>query len=513
MNIEQRIVTGLITSTEFIQQIAHVWDIDLLESSVAKRVATWCMEYYDKYDRAPGKDIQTIYYSKAKTLPEDIAEGIEEDYLPMLSEENEEEPLNLNYLLDKTYEFFRLRHLENYSEDIQGLILEGDLLEAEKFAGEYKPLSDNSGTALDLKSEVALTRIAKAFTMTGENMIHYAGAMGEFWNHQLRRGAFVALMSAEKKGKSYRLMEMAVRASKQKRKVAFFQAGDMTEDEQMMRLCVYLAGRSNRDKYCVEMHHPIKDCIKNQLNTCDKSERECDFGVFEEWTEKELRQEITLDLIQEARKNNHGYKTCTNCRDYRERSGYGSVWIRTIGKASPLTVNQAEKIFEAFFTGKRSFKLSSHINGSLTVKQIRAELDIWEKREGFVPDVVVIDYADLLVSEVRMDFRQQQNEIWKTLRGLSQERHCLLLTATQADAKSYDKDRLTMSNFSEDKRKYAHVTAMYGLNQDKHGREKELGVMRINEIVVREGVFISSRDVTILQNLNKGRPFLGSYWT
>ena len=48
----------------------------------------------------------------------------------------------------------------------------------------------------------------------------------------------------------------------------------------------------------------------------------------------------------------------------------------------------------------------------------------------------------------------------------------LVVTATQADANSYDRTSLKMSNFSEDKRKLAHVTAMYGLNQDPAGREK-----------------------------------------
>jgi len=36
--------------------------------------------------------------------------------------------------------------------------------------------------------------------------------------------------------------------------------------------------------------------------------------------------------------------------------------------------------------------------------------------------------------------------------------------------------------------------------------------MRINEIVVREGDFSNEREVTILQNLQRGQPFLGSFW-
>ena len=512
MNIERKIVIGLITSTEYIQQIAHVWDVDLLESSVSKRVATWCMEYYEKYNKAPGKDIQSIYASKADSLPEDIAEGIEEDYLPGLNEEIQDDPINLNYLLDQTYEFFTTRNLENHSEEIQGLLLSGELTEAENLALDYKPLMAQSATDLDLKSEVALTRIDKAFDLTSDNIIHFSGAMGELLNQHLRRGGFVALMSSEKRGKTFRLMEMSIRACRQRRKVAFFQAGDMTEDEMMMRVCINLSGKSNLKEYCNSMYEPIKDCIKNQLNTCDKEERECNLGVFEELTEKELRSEICLETILEAKKENKGYRTCRNCDEYKTAKGLGSTWVKQIRRTDPLTTEEAKASFEKFFTNKRQFKLSSYSNGSLSVKGIKASLDMWEKQDGFVPDLITIDYADLLVAEEKTDYRHQQFEIWKALRGLSQQRHALVLTATQADAKSYEKERLTMSNFSEDKRKYGQVTAMYGLNQDKNGREKELGIMRINEIVIREGAGAINRDVVVLQNLRRGKPFLGSYW-
>ena len=86
------------------------------------------------------------------------------------------------------------------------------------------------------------------------------------------------------------------------------------------------------------------------------------------------------------------------------------------------------------------------------------------------------------------------------------------MTATQSDAASYEQYRLKMKNFSEDKRKYAHVSSMYGLNQDPKDREKEIGVMRINEIVIREGAFKNTNEVVVLQNLKRGRPYLGSFW-
>jgi hypothetical protein len=99
------------------------------------------------------------------------------------------------------------------------------------------------------------------------------------------------------------------------------------------------------------------------------------------------------------------------------------------------------------------------------------------------------------------------------LRGVSQKKSKpLTIIVTQGDAEAYDRDLLRMKNFSEDKRKYAHPTAFAGLNQDKKGREKDLGILRINIIVAREGDFNSEHVVHIIQNLKRGRPYLGSYY-
>jgi hypothetical protein len=140
-------------------------------------------------------------------------------------------------------------------------------------------------------------------------------------------------------------------------------------------------------------------------------------------------------------------------------------------------------------------------------------MDTWEREDNFIADVIVIDYADLLAPDpdiARLEWRNQVNKIWQRLRRLSQERACLVLTATQANARSYDEKKLlTRRNFSEDKRKLAHVTAMFGLNQT--GEEKELNVLRVNPIVVREEEYSPSQSITLLQRLQKGRPIAASY--
>jgi hypothetical protein len=137
---------------------------------------------------------------------------------------------------------------------------------------------------------------------------------------------------------------------------------------------------------------------------------------------------------------------------------------------------------------------------------------LWERQDGFVPDVVAVDYADILAPDKdteKFDFRNQSNITWQRLRSLSQERHCLVLTATQAAASAYGKETLAMSDFSEDKRKFAHVTSMFGLNRTS--REKALGIMRMNQLTLRDSFSDESNFVTVLQCLERGRPIIGSF--
>ena len=79
------------------------------------------------------------------------------------------------------------------------------------------------------------------------------------------------------------------------------------------------------------------------------------------------------------------------------------------------------------------------------------------------------------------------------------------------DAAAMKQVRLNATNFSEDKRKLAHVTAMFGMHRAPDGREKALGLMRVNAIVAREGAFSTDEEVVVLQDIASGRPFLESY--
>ena len=74
--IERKISIGFITSTEYLQQVRDLWDPRWMESDTARLLTSWCVEYFDQYNKAPGKDIEGIYTEKPVRLPKDKVNGL-----------------------------------------------------------------------------------------------------------------------------------------------------------------------------------------------------------------------------------------------------------------------------------------------------------------------------------------------------------------------------------------------------------------------------------------------------
>jgi hypothetical protein len=150
-----------------------------------------------------------------------------------------------------------------------------------------------------------------------------------------------------------------------------------------------------------------------------------------------------------------------------------------------LSRQEAWRACEKVIRGKSDMylRLGTWPVGSLSVDGIRSLVQN-EQRDGWSPDLIVMDYADLLDMGDWKEKRHAIDRTWGRLRGLSQELHCCVLTATQADSASYAKMVLTMENFSDAKTKNAHATGIVGLNQTKD--EKEQGAIRLNWVALRE---------------------------
>lgn len=122
----------------------------------------------------------------------------------------------------------------------------------------------------------------------------------------------------------------------------------------------------------------------------------------------------------------------------------------------------------------------SYPNSSITVQELDGILEEWAK-EGWVCDVMVIDYADILAPPAGIkDPLEQIDENWKQMSRLCQKRDLLLMTATQSSAMAYrlqaatdKKSVLGPQHFSGRKTKLAHVNGMIGINVTQDERQQQ----------------------------------------
>ena len=73
------------------------------------------------------------------------------------------------------------------------------------------------------------------------------------------------------------------------------------------------------------------------------------------------------------------------------------------------------------------------------------------KNQDFIPDMIIVDYADLLKPEgsSREEKRHQLESIYEELRGISQEIECPIWTASQTNRSGLNAEVITMESISE----------------------------------------------------------------
>lgn len=147
---------------------------------------------------------------------------------------------------------------------------------------------------------------------------------------------------------------------------------------------------------------------------------------------------------------------------------------------------------------------------STNVNDIRITLDNFEYYHNFIPDVIIVDYADILAPEKYYESGEERHRInrtWSALRSLAQERHCLVITATHTNKLTFKKD-IEQGDMSEDTRKMSHITHGLALNQTTENKKQS--VMRIGTVALRDEAFFIDEEVVVLQCLEISQPYIDS---
>lgn len=435
--VEGRLVlTGMVTSNQVLGAISNKWESPgLFDAPHMNRLGHWCVTHYRKFAEAPGRQIQNYYARWSQTGGRDKQEVKSLDsFLGSLSDEYKRaKRVQSDYVISVAADLFNRIKAREKIKAVEALLERGDvdkaIVELEKPA---KLEMAEEDLTFALEDQAALRT---AFEKKVDVLVKYPGAAGDFFKNRLRRGGFVAFVGPDKSGKSFWLLDIAWRAMEQGRKVAYFEVGDLSREDVYLRLAARSTGKpidTEPYQYPVSVDPPQDGRIM-----------------------------VTWDSRKEEKE---------------------------------LSVGRVLKSFESRVAkfGEKSLALSVSPADSLSVNGIVQKLNRLRATQSWAPDVVVIDYADILAPiNGTAETRDQINKTWKAMRALSMSHSCLVVTASQSDADAYSRELMSMANFSEDKRKNAHVTAMIGINRDDD--EREDGRFRLNFPVAREGSSSSKR--------------------
>lgn len=500
--IARKVCTACIISDQILCKVAKIYRPSIIENKHINSIIQWCVEYYQKYSSAPKQTIQDVFEQKIRKAKDDETIEVLESILELASVEFERNCKNFNepYYMDIVLDFFREESLKNTIEEANAELSQGNLTKAEEAVLGHNKMAVETDDSINPFTDA--DEIREAFEKNEEPILSFPGAFGELLNPHCVRDGFIVFIGPEKVGKTFWLQEVLMAGMRARCNIAFFSVGDMSKEQMTIRNCIRLAKRSNKRHSCRARWVPVKDCVKNQNDTCRSKRRTspCGLGIDEDdFASGEF-------VPEEAPKE---YLPCTNCSKIEP-----SFWYRWQEEQKPLTWQEAYKLNQKFMQRMRGreYKLKCAPNGTFSWDDVDRQLTIWEELEGFIADLVIFDYMDIGGVEPGSprEFRHQVNEKWKAARRVSQKRHCLVASASQADAGSYEAELITRRNFSEDKRIFAHVTAAFGLN--KTNLEKQLGIMRVNPILTREGEFFTDKCVKVLQDLPSGQPLLDSFY-
>jgi len=317
------------------------------------------------------------------------------------------------------------------------------------------------------------------------------GRLGQMVGN-LERGFLVMVCGPEKRGKSFYLGEMAVLGLFKNLKVVFISA-EMSDKKMSERIYRRLTSCGDEEGYYT---YPVFDCLLNQKGTCTRKERENTVTLIENGEE--------LPDFNAKMK----YQICTYCRKRGLSDYIPAVWFMQDRRSRMDLPKVRGKIKGIKRMYGDHLRMIAYPRFEASVLDVMRDLDNLEYTEGFVPDVIITDYADIFKPENKwLTGLEATDNIWKLHANMASKRHALVFTGSQAQRGALEQKNVRMIHTAGDIRKTAHCDA--GLFLSQTDKEKGIGVMRVS-MFNRHRAFSESNQVRVLHQLEVGQVIMDS---
>lgn len=443
ISVESRILGNLITSGELLGKIRSIIDPTLFESPISRIVGQWVLDYYDRMGDAPNKAVADIFIARRGELSKADQELVN-TFLRNCSASWK--PTNVKYAEQVATEFFQRRSLDRLSDGIKGKAGSGNIEGAQRLIAEYVKPELVHSKSISLLTGVK--QIQHAFRNDEEELFSLHGGMDKLVGGPLCRGELVAYMGAKKTGKTWWLIDNAVTALTRGQRVLYISL-EMTEAQMTRRFWQYMSGCSRFGENAPGSAFVDAGNGKWNLVQGERSTRKIDLS------------DEGIKAVQEK------YLAMT----------------------------------------EDNLKIRCYPTGQLTLQQLRSELKVLEVFEGFIPDVIVIDYADIMCLPPGKEMRHRLDTLWQGLKGITNEYNILIVTASQTTGRDVIAGRRDADegNVAEAASKLNHVNRMITIN--RNNKDKRLGIYRLTCQTIRDGKECFDT-LVVCSCLEIGRPWM-----
>ena len=450
---ERDIVIGLITSEEFIKAVKPVLKKEHMTLPYSKMVLQWAYDYHDKYAKPLNTDINLVFEENKKNIRDQATIESLEVFINRLSERFENsESYNVQYHIDKTIAFAKNSSIDLLIDKLKMSQLSGDLDRAEAEISNFKRVEKGLGTSTSVWCDIE-EAMKVIHADDNDIIVKFPGDLGKVIR-PLTTDDFVAFIGSAKRGKSWHLIEVAILASLNKKNVLFLTL-EMPAKKLRERIFQRVTGEAT------SRYDEVSDT------------REIDIPYFD-----------------------------TNF----ESTGKVFKKKTVVNQLSSRSVIRKMRSIRAFVKSD-NFRIITAPSNSFTASMLDAALDNLEHYDGFIPDMIVVDYCDIMGIEKKSNNRDDLNVKWEALRTIGQQRHVLMVTASHTNKSTLMRD-CRADDVVEDSRRLNHLTLCIGINQLQE--DKDNGVQRLAVLIDRVEEFNPSKEAVITQCLTIGNTCLDS---
>lgn len=493
LTIEKQILSAMIISEPFSKRFADLINPIFFENLYIRTIAKWILDYYKNHDKIPPKmTIKDILDAKVanKEVEEKEIKLIEPIITDIISLATVLPEFDHDYHIQTAENYFSKRNLIIKANQVLELAEHDQIGEAEKVISDYHKIAVEVSSIFNPFDD---DEIHDTFDDDEAPFFQFSGEWGKYCG-PFDRGQLVGIQGAFKRGKTWLLQEFVVEALLQKRRI-FFVSLEMTKKEIKKRLYQRLTSTGIKSQYIV----PVFDCTWNQRHTCElkQNTNPADFPIVD-------GDNCTIPYD----KNLTDYRICTHCRNHPRlfKNFHPSVWYDTITRPRfdrhhIVDESVSWKMFHQFVRYQVFPRFSANIS------DIERHIGLLVNSEGFVPDIILIDYGDILKGEdSRLEGYTKEDVTWMAMARLASKLNCLVVSPTQVNKEGQTTKNLSVKHQSKWVGIFAHVDMMFAINQTPV--EKRAGIIRWGTQAHRHKEFDESTQLTILQSLGLGQPYL-----